>query len=95
MTSRVDTGLSAWKETPFYSDRERAALEWTEVITHIADTHVPDDVYERVSRLFEEARLVALTFAAVAINAFNRLAISLRVPRHISAPGSTRLTSVP
>jgi AhpD family alkylhydroperoxidase len=72
--------LNAWRETPFYSDRERAALEWAEAITRVADTHVPDDVYERVRVHFDEAQLVALTFAAVVINAFNRLVISLRVP---------------
>src|ERR1044072_6206284 len=66
--------LSAWRETPFFSDRERAALEWTEAITRIAETHVPDDVYERVRQHFDERELVALTLAAVAINAWNRLA---------------------
>ncbi|HEY1307407.1 MAG TPA: carboxymuconolactone decarboxylase family protein [Vicinamibacterales bacterium] len=73
-------GLSAWRETPYYSDRERAALEWTETITRIADTHVPDEVYEQVRRHFDEDQLVALTFAAVVINAWNRLAVSFRVP---------------
>ena len=72
--------LSAWRETPFFSERERAALEWTEAITHIAETHVPDDVYERVRRQFDEPQLVALTFAVVEINAWNRLATTFRVP---------------
>lgn len=72
--------LNAWHETPFYSDRERAALEWAEAITRVADTHVPDEVFERVRVHFDEAQLVALTFAAVVINSFNRLAISFRVP---------------
>ena len=72
--------LSAWRETPFFSDRERAALEWTEAITNVADSHVPDEVYERILHHFDEAQLVDLTFAAVAINAFNRLAISFRAP---------------
>jgi AhpD family alkylhydroperoxidase len=72
--------LNAWRETPFFSDRERAALEWTEAITRIADTHVPDEVYELVRRHFDEPHLVALTFAAVVINAWNRLATSFRVP---------------
>jgi AhpD family alkylhydroperoxidase len=72
--------LNAWRETPFFSDRERAALEWTEAVTRVADTHVPDDIYERLSRYFDEGELVALTLAAVAINAWNRLAISFRVP---------------
>ena len=72
--------LNAWHETPFFSDRERAALEWTETITRVADTHVPDDVYERVRQHFDERELVALTLAAVAINAWNRLAITFRAP---------------
>src|SRR5215213_9199778 len=65
--------LSAWRETPFFSARERAALEWTEAVTRVADTHVPDDVHERVARYFDEAELVALTFAVIVINSWNRL----------------------
>jgi AhpD family alkylhydroperoxidase len=72
--------LNAWRETPFFSDRERAALEWTEAITRVADTQVPDEIYERVRVHFEEPQLVALTFAAVAINAWNRLSITFRAP---------------
>ena len=72
--------LSAWRETPFFSERERAALEWTEAITHIAETHVPDEVYEQVRRQFDEPQLVALTFAVVEINAWNRLATTFRAP---------------
>jgi AhpD family alkylhydroperoxidase len=70
--------LNAWRETPFFSERERAALEWTEAVTRIADTHVPDEVYERVAAQFEEADLVALTFAVVVINSWNRLVTSFR-----------------
>jgi AhpD family alkylhydroperoxidase len=72
--------LNAWRETPFYSEQERAALEWTEAVTLVGETHVPDDVYERVSRQFDEAGLVALTFAVVVINSWNRLAIAFRAP---------------
>ena len=72
--------LSAWRETPFFTDRERAALEWTEALTRVADTHVPDDVFERVSRQFREEEIVALTFGVVVINSWNRLASSLRPP---------------
>src|SRR5688500_767507 len=72
--------LNAWRETPFFTDRERAALEWTEAITRVADTHVPDEIHERVKAQFDEAELVALTFAVVVINSWNRLAISFRVP---------------
>ena len=71
--------LSAWRETPFYTERERAALEWAEAQARIADTHVPDDVYERVRQQFDEHELVLLTFAAITTNAFNRLAVSFRV----------------
>jgi AhpD family alkylhydroperoxidase len=70
--------LNAWRETPFFNERERAALEWTEAVTRIADTHVPDEVYERVAAQFEEADLVALTFAVVVINSWNRLVTSFR-----------------
>ena len=73
-------GLNAWRETPFFSERERAALEWTEAITRIADNHVPDELYDRVRLHFNEQQLVALTFAATVINAWNRLAITFRVP---------------
>jgi AhpD family alkylhydroperoxidase len=72
--------LNAWRETPFFTDRERAALEWTETVTRVADTHVPDEIYERVAAQFKEEELVALTFAVVVINSWNRLAISLRPP---------------
>ena len=72
--------LSAWRETPFFTDRERAALEWAEAVTSIADTRVPDEVYERVSAVFDESELVALTFGVIVINSWNRLAISFRAP---------------
>jgi|SRR5687767_12189907 len=72
--------LSAWRETPFFNERERAALEWTEAVTRIADTHVPDEIHERVASHFNEDELVALTFAVIVINSWNRLAVSFRVP---------------
>jgi AhpD family alkylhydroperoxidase len=72
--------LNAWRETPFFSDRERAALELTEAVTRVADTHVPDEVFELARRHFSEAELVALTFALVVINGWNRLAVSFRAP---------------
>src|SRR6187455_641611 len=55
--------LNAWRETPFFTDRERAALEWTEALTRLTESHVSDDLYQRVSRQFSEPELVALTFA--------------------------------
>jgi AhpD family alkylhydroperoxidase len=70
--------LSAWRETPFFTDRERAALEWTEAITLISEGHAPDAVYEEVRKHFTEEELVNLTLAIVAINGWNRLAIGFR-----------------
>jgi len=72
--------LSVWRETPFFTDRERAALEWTEAVTRVADTHVPDEIHARVAAHFNEAELVALTFGVVVINSWNRLAVSFRPP---------------
>jgi len=70
--------LDAWREAPFYTDRERAALEWTEAVTRISEDHVPDAAFEAVSNEFGEEELVDLTLAIVAINGWNRLAISFR-----------------
>jgi AhpD family alkylhydroperoxidase len=70
--------LSAWRETPFYTDRERAALAWTEAVTLVSETHVPDDVYELAREQFSEQELANLTLAIIAINGWNRLAISFR-----------------
>ena len=75
--------LSAWRETPFFTPRERAALALTEAVTRVFDGHVPDDLWEEATRHFTEQEMLALTFAAVAINSWNRLAITLR-----SVPGS-------
>ncbi|HEX7019939.1 MAG TPA: carboxymuconolactone decarboxylase family protein [Gemmatimonadaceae bacterium] len=71
-------GLEAWRETPYYSDRERAALEWTEALTLVAQTHAPDEVYERVKEQFSEDELLHLTLAVIAINGWNRLNIAAR-----------------
>ena len=71
-------GLDAWRETPYFSDRERAALEWTEALTLVAETRVPDDVYERVREQFSEDELVHLSLAIVAINGWNRLNVAAR-----------------
>jgi len=72
--------LNAWRETPFYSDRERAALEWTEHLTLIAGKDVPDELYARVREQFSEVEIAYLTLAVVQINGYNRLAISFRAP---------------
>lgn len=76
-------GLDAWEESPYYSDRERAALAWTEAVTNIRDGHAPDEVYERVKKLFTEKELADLTLAITTINAWNRINIALR-----TVPGS-------
>jgi AhpD family alkylhydroperoxidase len=70
--------LDAWRETSYYTERERAALAWTEAVTQIAGNHVPDELYEQVRPHFSEEELVNLTLAVVAINGWNRLAISFR-----------------
>jgi AhpD family alkylhydroperoxidase len=70
--------LSAWRETPFFTGRERAALDWTEALTLIAEEHVPDEVYERVKGEFSAEELVNLTLAVITINGWNRLAIAFR-----------------
>src|SRR6202047_5276679 len=70
--------LNAWRETPFYSERERAALEWTESLTLVSQTHVPDETYENVRKLFSEKEIVDLTIVIGTINTWNRLAISMR-----------------
>ena len=75
--------LDAWRETPFYTDRERAALEWTEALTQISVTHAPDESYERVRAHFSEQETVDLIYAISVINMWNRLAISTR-----AVPGS-------
>jgi len=80
--------LSAWCETPFFTERERAALEWTEAVTRVADTHAPDKVYESVRKHFTEKELVDITLAVVAINGWNRLAIAFRTMPGTYQPAS-------
>ncbi len=75
--------LNAWRETPFFSERERAALEWTEALTLISTDHAADELFARVSRHFTVEELMDLSLAAVAINGWNRLAIAFRM-----VPGS-------
>jgi AhpD family alkylhydroperoxidase len=70
--------LDAWEETPSFSDRERAALAWTEAVTLVHQGHVPDEVFEATRAHFSDQELVNLTFAIVAINGWNRLAIPFR-----------------
>ncbi|WP_407667413.1 carboxymuconolactone decarboxylase family protein [Microvirga lotononidis] len=70
--------LNAWRESPLYNDRERAALAWTEALTLVAQTHAPDEDYEELSRHFTPAEQVNLTLLIGAINTWNRLAIGFR-----------------
>jgi len=71
--------LDAWRESPFYGDRERAALEWAEAVTRIADGHVPDAAYEAARAQFSDKELADLTLAVATINAWNRLSIAARL----------------
>ena len=77
--------LNAWHESPLYTDRERAALAWTEALTLIAETHAPDNLYEDVRAHFSEAETVNLTMLIGAINAWNRLAIAFRAVHPVKA----------
>jgi AhpD family alkylhydroperoxidase len=70
--------LPAWREAPFFTERERAALAWTEAVTLISETRVPDDVYDYARHHFSDEELVNLTMAIVAINGWNRLEVSFR-----------------
>jgi len=83
--------LAAWREAPFYDDRERAALAWCEALTLLPETGAPDDVYAELERVFDEAEIVALTLAIVAINGWNRFAVGLRSPvgDYVSPHGSS------
>jgi AhpD family alkylhydroperoxidase len=71
-------GLDAWRESPWYTDRERAALAWTEAVTLVASSHVPESIYDEVRPHFNERELSDLTLAVAAINAWNRLSIATR-----------------
>jgi AhpD family alkylhydroperoxidase len=85
--------LTAWEETPFFTERERAALAWTEAVTEVTKEHVPDEVYALAQQQFSEKELVDLTIAIIAINGWNRLSISFRTvpgtyqPAHQSEQG--------
>ena len=75
--------LNAWRETPLYSARERAAQTWIEAITLLTEGRVPDDVFETVRKQFSEKEIVDLTAAAVATNMWNRFSIAFRVPPQV------------
>jgi len=79
--------VSVWRETPFFTNRERAGLEWTESVTAVGESQVPDDVYERVRREFTDTEIVNLTMAVVAINGWNRIAVAMRMVPGTYQPG--------
>jgi len=79
--------IAAWREAPFYSDRERAALAWAEAVTRIADGQVTEALFESVRKQFSEQELAALTLAIVATNAWNRLSVSFQSPVGTYRPG--------
>ena len=80
-------GLDAWREAPYYTDRERAALAWTEAVTLISTTHAPDQEYTALQKHFSEKEIVDLVYLIATINAWNRIAISLRaVPGRYQPP---------
>ncbi len=80
--------LPAWRETGFYTERERAALAWAEALTLLAGHEVPDELYEQVHRQFDEKAIVDLTLAIIAINSWNRLAIPFRAEAGIYQPAT-------
>jgi len=77
-TERRLAAVTVWRETPFFTERERAALEWTEAVTLLAQTHVPDHVWEAVKPHFTDKEIADLTLLIVAINGWNRIAVSFR-----------------
>jgi AhpD family alkylhydroperoxidase len=77
-TERRLATVSAWRETPFFTERERAALEWTEALTLVAQSHVPDSVWEAVRPHFSDKELTELTLLVTSINSWNRFSIAFR-----------------
>src|SRR5499427_6751114 len=71
-------GLDAWEESPYYTDRERAVLAWTEAVTNVREGHVPDAVYEQVRKFFNEKEVADLTLCVASINSWNRMNIAAR-----------------
>ena len=80
--------LDAWRESPFYSDRERAALSWAEALTLITADHVPDEIYEAARKEFNEQELFDLTLAVTTINTWNRFGIAFRTTPGVYRPES-------
>jgi AhpD family alkylhydroperoxidase len=74
---RLD-GLAGWRESPYFTDAEKAALEWAEALTHVAETHAPDAAYEALARHYEDRQVANITYAIALMNAWNRVAIGFR-----------------
>ncbi len=91
-TERRLNAVLAWRETPLFTARERAALAWTEAVTLVADSHVPDELWQSIRPLFTEAELVDLTLLIGSINTWNRFAISFRTMPRIE--GATEVAAV-
>jgi alkylhydroperoxidase family enzyme len=85
--------LDAWRECPYYTERERAALAWTEAVTLVAEGHVPDEVYEQVRPFFSEKELADLTLAVATINTWNRLNIAARTEPGTYQPGKSLVSN--
>lgn len=83
--------LDAWREAPFYSERERAALTWAEAVTKITVGHVPEKIYEETRNEFSEEELIDLTMAVLSINGWNRLSIAFRNPAGTYEPNNYEL----
>lgn len=87
--------VSVWRDTPFFTDRERAALAWTEAVTQLSESHVPDEVYQLACKQFNEKELVDLTMAIIAINSWNRLSVSFRTEAGSYQPATKGQSSKP
>ena len=85
--------LDAWRETPFFTDRERAALAWAEAVTLITEGHVPDELYEETRKHFNEQELIDLTLAVTTINSWNRISIAFRTTPGTYQPPSLSSTA--
>lgn len=83
--------LDAWRETTFYSDRERAALEWAEAVTELPDKSVSNEIYKTACEQFSEEELIDLTLSVIAINCFNRLNVAFHTPAGTYEPGQFKL----
>lgn len=83
--------MNAWRESTLYSPRERAALAWAESVTMITDGHVPDSIYTAAQREFSDQELIDLTLATIAINSYNRMNITFRVPAGNYVPGQFKV----